>query len=288
MDSRPIKGGTNVYSASDTLDLIRGKHDVRFGVTYRAEEMNIRNNAFQDGFITEVGAFSTTGDNMGDLLLGSMGAFAAHDQTFLGGTVGRRWKLFRPFVQDDWRVTNNLTLNLGVAWALATPETEVGNRQANFDVQNLTWYVPKGSPALTGCTACVTTDRRVGIQFQKTALEPRIGFAWKPMGSDKTAIRAGYAIFHDSAWNQGGQGLWQNPPYYAEVDPCHRLLPHFRRPRLRAVEWFLTGGGHSLHDAGSGWCGLQLPCNPHCLYRNQPVDEPQFRSGHGSAVQPQY
>jgi len=39
------------------------------------------------------------------------------------------------------------------------------------------------------------------------------------MGSDKTAIRAGYAIFHDSAWNQGGQGLWQNPPYYAESDP---------------------------------------------------------------------
>jgi len=215
----PYQGGTNVFSVSDSLDLIRGKHNVKFGATFRANEMNIRNNAFQDGFITEVGAFSSSGDNMSDLLLGSMGAFAAHDQTFLGGTVGRRWKLFRPFVQDDWRVTNSLTLNLGLAWALATPETEVGNRQANFDVQNLTWYVPKGSPALAGCTACMTTDGRVGIQFQKTALEPRIGLAWKPMGSDKTAVRAGYAIFHDSAWNQGGQGLWQNPPYYAEVDP---------------------------------------------------------------------
>ena len=39
------------------------------------------------------------------------------------------------------------------------------------------------------------------------------------MGSEKTAIRGGYGIVHDSAWNQGGQGLWQNPPYYAEVDP---------------------------------------------------------------------
>jgi hypothetical protein len=221
----PYQGGTNVYSASDTLDMIRGRHDVKVGLTYRAEEMNIRNNAFQDGFITEVGAFSTTGDNMSDLLLGSMGAFAAHDQTFLGGTVGRRWKLFRPFVQDDWRVTHNLTLNLGVAWALATPETEVGNRQANFDVQNLTWYVPKGSPALAGCTACVATDNRVGIQFYKRAFEPRIGFAWKPFGSDKTAIRAGYAIFHDAAWNQGGQGLWQNPPYYAESDPATGFCP---------------------------------------------------------------
>ncbi len=213
----PYQGGTNVYSVSDTLDVIHGKHNIRVGAVFRAEEMNVRNNAFQDGFIVNAG--SATGDNIGDLLLGSLGVFAAHDQTFLGATTGRRWKLFRPFVQDDWRVTNNLTLNLGFAWALATPETEVQNRQANFDVQNLKWYVPKGSPALAGCTVCIPTDGRVGIQFDKTGLEPRIGFAWKPMGSDKTVVRGGYGIVHDSAWNQGGQGLWQNPPYYAEVDP---------------------------------------------------------------------
>ena len=212
----PYQGGTNVYSASDTLDLIRGKHNIRFGGVVRANEMNIRNNAFQDGFISQSGA--ATGDNMGDLLLGSLGGFAAHDQTFLGGTVGRRWKLFRPFVQDDWRVSNSLTVNIGLAWALATPETEVENRQANFDVQTLQWYVPSGSPGLNGCANCVATDNRIGIQFQKTAFEPRIGLAWTPLGN-KTAIRAGYAIFHDSAWNQGGQGLWQNPPFYAEVDP---------------------------------------------------------------------
>ena len=214
----PYQGGTNVYSVSDTLDIIRGKHNIRVGAVFRAEQMNVRNNAFQDGFIVQNG--SGTGDDIAGLLIGGLGAFAAHDQTFLGATTGRRWKLFRPFVQDDWRVTNNLTLNLGFAWALATPETEVQNRQANFDVQNLKWYVPSGSPALAGCTVCIPTDGRAGIQFDKTGLEPRIGFAWKPMSSDKTVVRGGYAIIHDSAWNQGGQGLWQNPPFYAEVDPC--------------------------------------------------------------------
>ena len=214
----PYQGGTNVYSVSDTLDLIRGKHNIRFGGTFRASQMNVRNNAFQDGFVVENAAL--TGDDAADLLLGSTGVFAAHDQTFLGGTTGRRWKLFRPFVQDDWRVTANLTVNLGVAWALATPTTEVQNRQANFDIQTLKWYVPTGSPTLASCTICVPTDGRVGIQFDKTAIEPRIGLSWKVMGSDKTVLRAGYGILHDSAWNQGGQGLWQNPPYYAEVDPC--------------------------------------------------------------------
>ncbi len=220
----PYQGGTNVYSLSDTLDLIRGKHNIRFGAVFRANQMNVRNNAFQDGYIVNNG--TATGDNIGDLLVGAMGVFAAHDQTFLGGTVGRRWKLFRPFVQDDWRITRNLTLNLGLAWALVTPETEVQNRQSDFDIQTLKWYVPKGSPALSGCTTCVVTDGRAGIQFDKTALEPRIGFAWKPLSKDTTAVRGGYAIFHDSAWNQGGQGLWQNPPYYAEVDPCTFCLTY--------------------------------------------------------------
>ncbi|HEV8046751.1 MAG TPA: carboxypeptidase-like regulatory domain-containing protein [Terriglobales bacterium] len=256
----PYQGGTNVYSISDTLDLIRGKHNIRFGGVIRAEQMNIRNNAFQDGFISQNAA--ATGDNMADLLLGSLGTFAAHDQTFLGGTVGRRWKLFRPFVQDDWRVTRNLTVNIGVAWALATPETEVENRQANFDVDTLKWYIPSGSPGLSGCTNCVATDNRIGIQFQKTAFEPRIGLAWTPMGP-KTAIRAGYAIFHDSAWNQGGQGLWQNPPFYAEVDPFPTgVCPTFGGTGCGLSNGFLLPAGTPSTTAVPGGAVYSAPVNP--------------------------
>lgn len=241
----PYQGGTNVYSISDTLDLIRGKHNIRFGAVYRANQMNVRNNAFQDGYIVDSG--TATGDDIADLLLGSTGVFAAHDQTFLGATVGRRWKLFRPFVQDDWRVTSNLTVNIGLGWSLATPESEIENRQSDFNIQNLKWYVPKGSPTLSACTACIATDKYAGIQFDKTALEPRIGLAWRPMGSEKTAIRAGYGIFHDSAWNQGGQGLWQNPPYYAEIDPDSF-------PNVLLNSFYLSTG--LCNPLGNTQCGL--------------------------------
>ena len=236
----PYQGGTNVYSVGDTIDLIRGKHDIRVGMTFRANEMNVRNNAFQDGFVVNFG--TETGDDIADLLLGSLGVFAAHDQTFLGATTGRRFKLIRPFVQDDWRITSNLTLNLGLAWAIVTPETEAKNRQAEFDVTNLKWYVPAGSPAIAGCTNCITTDGRVGIQFDKTALEPRIGLAWKPFGSGKTVVRAGYAIYHDSSWDQGGQGLWQNPPYYAEVDPFPTFCTTFGTLGCGLANGFLVNG----------------------------------------------
>jgi hypothetical protein len=221
--------------------------------------MNVRNNAFQDGYVVEAGL--GTGDDIADLLLGSTGVFAAHDQTFLGATTGRRWKLVRPFVQDDWRMTKNLTVNIGLAWSLATPETEAQNRQSNYNIQNLKWYVPKNSPALSGCTNCIATDGRVGIQFDKTALEPRIGFSWKPMGGDKTVLRAGYAIFHDSAWNQGGQGLWQNPPYYAEIDPDNF-------PNVLLTPFFSSTG--LCNPFGAPGCGLSYgfqqiaPTNPAC------------------------
>jgi hypothetical protein len=200
----PFTGGTNVFSINDSLDMIRGKHDIKIGGGIRANQMNVRTAGFQDGFWIMSGG--VTGDPEADFLLG-LTQLALHDQTFKGDITGRRWKIFRPFVQDDWRVSKDITLNLGLAWDLTTPISEVFNRQSNFNPAT-------GLFAVAGQNA----GKWVGIQFDKTALEPRIGVAWKPWGSEKTAIRAGYAIYHDTSWNQGAQGLWQNPPYYDESD----------------------------------------------------------------------
>jgi hypothetical protein len=215
----PFQGGTNVFDISDSFDMIRGNHNIRVGGEIRVNQMNVLTEAFQDGFwsftnawtnsIQQLGpgvfaAAGANGSNIADFLLG-LPDLALHDQTFRGATTGRRWKLFRPYVQDDWRVTKNLTMNIGLAWALVTPITEAENRQANFDFATGRFLIPGKN-----------SDGRVGIQMDKTALEPRIGLAWKPRGSQTTAVRAGYAIFHDSSWNQGAQGLWENPPFFAE------------------------------------------------------------------------
>ena len=200
----PFQGGTNVFSIGDSLEMIRGKHDIKVGMSVRAMQMNTKTEGFQDGFWEMTGGW--TGNPEADLLMG-LTSLAIHDQTFKGPTTGRRWKIFRPYVQDDWRLTNNITLNLGLAWDFTTPISEVENRQANFNPATGTFLI-----------AGQGANKYAGIQWDKTALEPRIGVAWKPRGSDKTAVRGGYAIYHDSSWNQGAQGLWQNPPYYAESD----------------------------------------------------------------------
>jgi len=208
----PFQGGTNVFSLGDTLDMIRGKHDIKVGASIRANQMNVKTEGFQDGFYEFTGLWTGNGSTIpgnpeADLLLG-LSSLAIHDAAFKGPTTGRRWKVFRPFVQDDWRIRKDLTINVGLAWNLTTPVSEVDNRQADFNPVTGQFLVP----GVNG------VGKWAGIQFDKDALEPRIGLAWKPRGSEKTAVRAGYAIFHDSSWNQGAQGLWQNPPDYAESD----------------------------------------------------------------------
>jgi len=200
----PFQGGTNIYSGSDSLDMIRGKHDIKIGGSVRLNQMNVRTKGFQDGFWSFTGGF--TGDGLADFLLGDS-SLAIHDATFNGPTTGRRWKIFRPFIQDDWRITKDITLNLGLAYNLTTPESEVLNRWTNFNlVTGLFQVAGQGA------------DKYAGVHYDKTAFEPRIGLAWKLFGSEKTVIRAGYAIYHDSAYSQGAQGLWQNPPFYDESD----------------------------------------------------------------------
>jgi len=211
----PFQGGTNIFSFRDSLDIIRGKHDIKAGFDFRANQMNVGTEAFQDGFwivgtfgnFTGLSSASVPGNTEADFLLGIPG-LAIHDQTYDGSVTGRRWKIYRPFVEDNWRVTPSLTLNLGLAWDMTTPTTEEHNRLAN--------YIPATGDLLIAGQNGVSNS--AGVQMDLTALEPRVGAAWKVMGSEKTVLRAGYALYHDSAWSQGAPGLWLNPPFLGESD----------------------------------------------------------------------
>ncbi len=71
----PFQGGTNVFSISDSFDMIRGKHDIHVGIGVRAQQMNVETNAFQDGFLIPFGGLR--GDASADILLGPSWAAAS-------------------------------------------------------------------------------------------------------------------------------------------------------------------------------------------------------------------
>jgi len=244
----PFQGGTNIFHISDSFDMVRGSHDITVGGEYRANQMNVLTNAFQDGFYVFVPGF--TGNSIGDLLLG-LPVFGQHDQTFQGPVTGRRWKMVRPFFQDNWRIAPNLTVNLGLAWAFVTPISEAHNRQSNFNFRTGQFLVGGKNGGST-----------VGLSTDTTALEPRIGVAWSPHGDRKTSLRAGFAIFHDSSWNQGAQGLWENPPYFGSSF----LFPSFGAPSTS----FTTSQGFPI---------LTQPTDPSQFGGNLQTQNLNFKQG---------
>ena len=209
----PFQGGTDIFSFKDVLDLIRGHHEIRTGIDLRANQMNVGTEEFSDGFWIVglfgdfTGAGVVNGNSEADLLMGMTG-LGIHDQTYYGPTTGRRWKIYRPFVEDNWRATPSLTFDLGLAWDMTTPITEIHNRMSD--------YIPQTGQLLIAGQNGVSDS--AGINMYWGAWEPRVGLTWKVLGSDKTVLRLGFGIYHDSSWNQGAQGLWQNPPDLGESD----------------------------------------------------------------------
>ena len=116
------------------------------------------------------------------------------------------------FIQDDWKVTPRLTLNLGVRWErFGAPAEDHGNlaQLSNFNCNILVASCVAG--AVTAPVARMWTTRNGDIG-------PRFGFAWDVFGNSKTALRGGYGIYYDRIFdNIWSNGAW-NPPFYALLD----------------------------------------------------------------------
>ena len=209
----PFQGGTNIFHLRDSLSLVRGAHALTMGGEIRRFQMNTLAAGFQDGYwsfdnrytaaiVPGTSAFDvTTGSPIASFLLG-LPSFGQINQVFQGTSRGTRWTEFRPYIQDDWKIRSNLTINLGLAYNVTTPKTEVHGRQANFVFATGQFLIPGA-----------TSGPSAGVQTYWGGLEPRIGFAWSPRNNVNWSVRGGYSIYHDSGWNLGSQTLWQNPPF---------------------------------------------------------------------------
>jgi hypothetical protein len=207
----PIQDGTNIFQFSDDFEWTHGAHSFSIGFGTRFMELNEMGNTFPMGelsfdnlFTAQLtnGSFnSATGNPIASFLLG-IPAAGEHDNAFSGDVSGRRWKEFRPYFQDSWKLRPRLTVQLGLAYNFTTPISEVLNRYSNFDFAT-------GQLLIAG----VNSNGGAGIHAHYRGFEPRIGISYSPF-STKNSIRAGYAMLHDNGWNLGAQGLDLNPPFY--------------------------------------------------------------------------
>ncbi|MEX2272424.1 MAG: TonB-dependent receptor [Vicinamibacterales bacterium] len=193
---------TDQFQYLNTLTWLRGKHQWKFG----ADVMFPLKNEYFDvaptrGNLSFNGAF--TGSAFGDFLLG----YAQRAQLTNVFVVNQRLWSTSFFVQDDWKVSDAFTLNIGLRYDFMAPAYEADNRMANFD---------PASASLVFASDGSLADRAL-VNPDKNNFAPRIGAIYKL--SDRTIVRGGYGIFYNQFDRIGSEDqLALNPPGLLNVD----------------------------------------------------------------------
>jgi hypothetical protein len=178
------------------------RHSFKVGVDYRRFSLGFFLDLYARGGFTFVGL---SGNPIADLLMGV--PFVALRQSPSKDTVtAMRTKLFSTYFQDDWKVTSDLTLNLGVRYEYNQPAYDAEDRLSFPDLEN-----PAGGFIRNG-TAGVP---RGGYDSDWNNVAPRIGVAWKPWHDERTVVRGGYGIFNDIGILNANVLPRFNPPQYA-------------------------------------------------------------------------
>jgi len=210
----------HVWQFSDGLTWSHGRHNFKFGgqlwnqtiKTFYAGNNGQLGLMDFDGRFTSPGSGTSGGDGGADFLLG------LNFQYGRGVSTGKTWQqssnVIGAYVQDTWRVTDRLTLNLGLRYDAHTPWTETNDQQANYNMDT-------GNIDLAGKNGASRALYRGfygGRDFQ-----PRIGFAWTPKAlGEHTVIRGAFTISSYLEGTGTNLRLTLNPPFTpAEINAIY-------------------------------------------------------------------
>jgi hypothetical protein len=189
----------------DTLNLVRGRHTIRLGGEFRWTQFNLFQIHAPRGYMTFTGQYTNNpatgsgGNGLADMLVGIPLTAFIDSLVYLGN----RQHVPAVFVQDDFKLSRNFTLNLGLRYEYYSPPVDVHNHLANFNFSTGQLMVA----GQNGNSDALTTA-------QKSNFAPRIGFAYSPFNN--LVIRAAYGIFYSGQEVRTGDPLQlaYNLPYY--------------------------------------------------------------------------
>ena len=200
----PIVGPQNTYQndyqGSYSLAMTRGRHNLKFGADLTREQINVLFGIATNGFF--VFAPFPASDSFASFLLGQSVQFFQGGGQFDRGL--RKW-IAAGYAQDEFRLSQRLTLNFGLRYEVNSPYVDIRNRMNAWEPGRQSTVYPSapagllfpGDPGVPAGIAAV--DYR---EFM-----PRVGFAWNPFADNKTTVRAGYGIFYDGYTNGSGGPL---------------------------------------------------------------------------------
>ena len=231
----------NTFQFADDLDIMRGRHQLAFGVDVIRTQDNTIAGYLQNGNFNFGGLGSS--DPLADLLLGYLsnnGSAFAYGQSRPQPTAMRE-TILGLYAQDTFRVSSRFTINLGLRWEPMMFPQDYYGRGSTFDMAaflaNQHSKVFTTAPAGmfyygdTGVAKAFTDDKLANFA-------PRVGLVWNPHGDGKQTLRAGTAILYDTGMLYFPQRIMSNPPFVNEIDLNTNQAGPFNNP------WQIYPGGN--------------------------------------------
>jgi hypothetical protein len=196
----------NPYTVNPKINYIfqRGRHSLKAGYEYLALYLgyddlyplygdDVYGGQFSKGAAAPTGASSTLTQqayDLADFLVGARSSYTLSGNQFFN--YNQRFHFF--YIQDDWKVSDRLTLNMGLRYELVTPQWVDNNQLANFNpATNSLIYASSGS-----------IYNRALVHMNKLNFAPRFGFAFS--ADSRTTIRGGYALSYVQGNRNGAEG----------------------------------------------------------------------------------
>jgi hypothetical protein len=204
----------NIYSVSNATSWVKRAHNIRFGVQMQFRSYEQLTEVPPRGGFTFNGQF--TGNPVSDFLLGycstCTGAFGSSRSLYHSPTVA-------PFIDDNWQVTSNLTIQMGLRWEYLGPWHEQHNQEGSFDAASGKIgfnVVPANLPAqLAPLVINQNGFFPPGIlQKDLNNWGPRVGAAYS--ANDKTVVRTGMGVYYDNLNLNELQFSRLVPPFYGQ------------------------------------------------------------------------
>jgi hypothetical protein len=250
--SHSLLSPTTDITGSETLTWNRGQHTAKFGFVVIRNRKDQNSRSPYAGLITfNTGANNnrTTGNALADALIGN---FQSYEEASDDPVGFFRYTQYHTFVDDTWKVTGHLSLELGLRYERHNPTYTQANNWSNFDpslydpaqavtvTSNGLIDTSKGGNAFNGIiragsgvpqdelfripngnspsVLAVPAGAPRGLYPKQNAWAPRVGFAWAPFNKDTTAIRGGFGLFYNTEEGNMDFDELPNPPFAVQVN----------------------------------------------------------------------
>ncbi len=209
----------NNYQVVDNVSYVRGRHSYKFGGEYRTISPNTNPSFLNNGAIIISGSGTQEGSplvtrripGLSPALNDFANGYAASFQQRSAGRVRLRQRFINLFVQDDWKLRPNLTLNLGWRWEYDSDVTEIRDQAQALRPGQQSSVFPDAPLGLV-----YPGDAGISRSTYREDLNnfgPRFGFAWDPFRNGRISVRGGFGLFYDAPSPDSVASFGEAAPY---------------------------------------------------------------------------